>query len=331
VLTGSYLFFAACLVAFMPAFAAQDHIGAARLGTVFFVWVSVFNLFVVSLFWSVMADVYRSTQARLMFPFIAFGGMAGALVGPVLTAALVARIGVPSLLLVSAAGLLVADLTSMWAGPLCGQLMASAGATVVKVESPHRPDGTRAGEPQFYDWINQGKLSYAIDFDRDAARLKALLAAADVVIEGSRPGALARRGLSPHALAGPPGRVWVRITGHGADSPRVAFGDDAAVAGGLVGASGTGPVFCGDAIADPLTGLETAVAVSDSLSRGGGELIEVVMSQVAATYAALPAESAGGCDAVAPQPPPPAPPAAGLGDDNARVDALVAQKGVTPC
>lgn len=108
VLTGSYLFFAACLVAFMPAFAAQDHIGAARLGTVFFVWVSVFNLFVVSLFWSVMADVYRSTQARLMFPFIAFGGMAGALVGPVLTAALVARIGVPSLLLVSAAGLLVA-------------------------------------------------------------------------------------------------------------------------------------------------------------------------------------------------------------------------------
>ncbi|BBZ79013.1 CoA transferase [Mycolicibacterium anyangense] len=231
----------------------------------------------------------------------------------------------------AAAGLLVADLTSMWAGPLCGQLMASAGATVVKVESPHRPDGTRAGDRLFYDWINQGKLSYAIDFDRDAARLKALLAAADVVIEGSRPGALARRGLSPHALAGPPGRVWVRITGHGADSPRVAFGDDAAVAGGLVGASGTGPVFCGDAIADPLTGLETAVAVSDSLSRGGGELIEVVMSQVAATYAALPAEPAGGCEAAPPQPPPPAPPAAGLGDDNARVDALVAQKGVAPC
>ena len=45
------------------------------------------------------------------------------------------------------AGLLVADLTSMWAGPLCGQLLARAGAIVVKVESPSRPDGTRGGDP----------------------------------------------------------------------------------------------------------------------------------------------------------------------------------------
>ena len=43
------------------------------------------------------------------------------------------------------AGLLVADLSSMWAGPLCGQLLARAGATVVKVESPRRPDGTIKG------------------------------------------------------------------------------------------------------------------------------------------------------------------------------------------
>lgn len=46
-------------------------------------------------------------------------------------------------------GLLVADLSSMWAGPLCGQLLARAGATVVKVESPRRPDGTRAGDQSF--------------------------------------------------------------------------------------------------------------------------------------------------------------------------------------
>lgn len=108
VLTCSYIFFAGCLVAFMPAFAAQDRIGAATLGTFFFVWVSVFILFVTSLFWSLMADVYRSAQARLVFPFIAFGGMAGALTGPLITAALVARIGVPPLLLVSASGLLIA-------------------------------------------------------------------------------------------------------------------------------------------------------------------------------------------------------------------------------
>ncbi|MGF6710195.1 AAA family ATP:ADP antiporter [Luteibacter sp. W1I16] len=108
VLLGSYLSFIVCLVAFVPAFAAQDRIGAVALGRVFFVWVSVFNLFVVSLFWSVMADVYRSVQARLVFPFIAFGGMAGALVGPLLTRSLVLRLGVPSMLVVSAVTLLLA-------------------------------------------------------------------------------------------------------------------------------------------------------------------------------------------------------------------------------
>lgn len=66
-----------------------------------------------------------------------------------------------------ATGLLVADLTSMWAGPLCGQLLIRAGATVIKVESPSRQDGTRAGNRAFFDWMNAGKLSYAIDFDRE--------------------------------------------------------------------------------------------------------------------------------------------------------------------
>ena len=64
--------------------------------------------------------------------------------------------------------LLVADLSSMWAGPLCGQLLARAGAIVVKVESRSRPDGTRAGPPAFFDWMNSGKLSYTVDFDEPA-------------------------------------------------------------------------------------------------------------------------------------------------------------------
>ena len=79
--------------------------------------------------------------------------------------------------------------------------------------------------------------------------------------------------------------MWLRITGHGADGERanwVAFGDDAAVAGGLVGGTDSDPVFCGDAIADPLTGLHAALAVAESLSRGGGEMIELAMAAVAA-------------------------------------------------
>jgi hypothetical protein len=228
------------------------------------------------------------------------------------------------------AGLLVADLSSMWAGPLCGQILSAAGATVVKVESPGRPDGTRFGTKAFYDGVNHGKLSYAIDFDDD--RLHALLAVADIVIEGSRPAALARRGVSPQSVPDPGGRVWLRITGHGADSPRVAFGDDAAVAGGLVGTGGDGPVFCADAVADPLTGLEAALAVANSVARGGGEVIDVVMARVAATYAALPVEPAAGpMDMQPPQPPPAAPSAAALGADNARVDALVAQRLSVTC
>ncbi|MCV7258567.1 CoA transferase [Mycobacterium shimoidei] len=226
-------------------------------------------------------------------------------------------------------GLLVADLSSLWAGPLCGQLLARAGAVVVKVESPTRPDGTRRGDPAFFDWMNSGKLCYAVDFDKESDALRELLSAADVVIEGSRPGALRRRELSVDDPPARPGRVWLRIGGYAGQPDRPAFGDDAAVAGGLVG---DGPVFCGDAIADPLSGLEATRAVLQSLRRGGGELIEVSMAQVAARYAALP-RTAPTCDApvAAPQPPAPLSAASRLGADNAAVRQLVAERLCAPC
>ncbi|OBF28367.1 acyl-CoA transferase [Mycobacterium sp. ACS1612] len=215
-------------------------------------------------------------------------------------------------------GLLVADLSSMWAGPLCGQLLARAGATVVKVETRARPDGTRAGSQAFFDWMNGGKLSYAVDFDDPA--LRHLLDTADVVIESSRPAALTRRGLGP---APRDGQVWLRITGHGTDGERanwVAFGDDAAVAGGLVDGPADAPQFCGDAIADPLTGLHAALAVVESLSRGGGELIELSMAAVAATYAADDRTAHAQCTATPARVPQSAP----LGADNASVEKLLA-------
>ena len=101
----SYSFFILCLLAFVPAFMAQDRIGARELGVVFFVWASVFNLFVVSLFWSFMADLFSSGQARRVFSLIALGGMAGAIFGPLVTKFLVQLIGVAPLLLVSACAL----------------------------------------------------------------------------------------------------------------------------------------------------------------------------------------------------------------------------------
>lgn len=107
-LAWSYGFFIACLIAFVPLFAAQARIGARALGIGFFIWVSVFNLFVVSLFWSLMADLFDGERARRVFPLIALGGAIGALAGPALTSLLVERIGVAPLLAVSAALLSIA-------------------------------------------------------------------------------------------------------------------------------------------------------------------------------------------------------------------------------
>jgi crotonobetainyl-CoA:carnitine CoA-transferase CaiB-like acyl-CoA transferase len=217
-------------------------------------------------------------------------------------------------------GLLVADLSSLWAGPLCGQLLARAGATVVKVESLQRPDGTRRGDPAFFDWMNAGKLSYAVDFN--TGELRSLLRVADIVIEGSRPSALRRRTLDAESVTSLPGRIWLRINGYRDQPDRPAFGDDAAVAGGLVG---DGPVFFGDAIADPLSGLEAARAIGESLRRGGGEVIDVAMAQVAARYAAPPR----GAAATAARPE--SPPAPELGADNDAVDRLVVERLCATC
>ena len=110
------------------------------------------------------------------------------------------------------------------------------------------------------------------------------------MIEASRPRALEQLGLGPDDRPPRPGRVWLSITGHGRAQPGrdwVAFGDDAAVAGGLVGRdAGGGPVFCGDAIADPITGLAGAVAVLRALDAGGGKLIDLSMSRAAGAMAA---------------------------------------------
>lgn len=102
------LFFAASLLAFVPLFLRQDAIGAHVLGPVFFVWVSVFNLFVVSMFWIFMSDIWDEAQARRLFPLIAVAGTAGALAGPTLTLLLIDVVGIAYLLVVSAALLCIA-------------------------------------------------------------------------------------------------------------------------------------------------------------------------------------------------------------------------------
>ncbi len=187
----------------------------------------------------------------------------------------------------TAADLMVVDLSSLWAGPLVGHLLLRAGARVVKVESTTRPDGARRGSPRFFRHLNGGKESVALDFASTSGRrqLDRLVARADVVITGSRPRALDQLGLDlEDRVRRGPTRLWLSITGYGAQGPsggRVAFGDDAAVAGGLVAWDGDGPCFCGDAVADPTTGLASAVAVLTALAEGGAWVLDASMADIA--------------------------------------------------
>lgn len=96
-----YGFFIGNLVLFWALLRREGpDVGAARA---FFVWTSVYNLFVVSVFWSFMADLFTTAQAGRLFGFIAAGGTAGALAGPALAAWLARALGPAHLLLVSAA------------------------------------------------------------------------------------------------------------------------------------------------------------------------------------------------------------------------------------
>ena len=99
-----YLFFIAMLVLFY--FLLNSAFAQVYVARAFFIMASVFNLFVVSVFWSFMADLYSNTQARRLFGFIAAGGTVGALAGPAITTMLVQPFGADNLLLVSAAFLL---------------------------------------------------------------------------------------------------------------------------------------------------------------------------------------------------------------------------------
>ncbi len=241
------------------------------------------------------------------------------------------RIG-PAPAVRSCADLLVADLSSLWAGPLAGRLLRRAGARVVKVESTRRPDGARLGPPRFFSRLNGGKASVALDLTSATGRrqLGELVAGADVVITGSRPRALEQLGLDVEgAMAVGRTRLWLSITGYGtqgASGMRVAFGDDAAVAGGLVARDQRGPCFLADAVADPLCGLASAVAALTALADGDAWVLDASMADVAGGLTGPPVPL-GGRTGGPPRDPgdPEEPEARALGADTAAVLSSLAR------
>lgn len=181
---------------------------------------------------------------------------------------------------------LVLDLSSLWAGPLAGSLLAMLGADVTKLESAARPDGARGGHAGFFALLNGMKHHESLDF-ADHSALAKQMAAADIIIEGSRPRALAQLGIDARREVAR-GAIWISITGHGrsgADAMRVGFGDDAAVAGGLASAMARAwgaPMFAGDAIADPLTGIHAAVAGWQAWQAERGALLALSLRRTVA-------------------------------------------------
>jgi len=127
----TYLFFIANLFVFYALFSSAP--ASPIIARCFFVWVSVFNLFIVSVFWSLMTDIFRPAQAVRLFGFISAGGSCGALAGPTLTALLAAPLGTANLLLVSGAflGLALACIGALlrWAG--AQEAAAQAGADAI--------------------------------------------------------------------------------------------------------------------------------------------------------------------------------------------------------
>ena len=95
-----YAFFIANLIVYYILFLLD--IDEPHIAQSFFIWVSVFNLFVVSVFWSFMDDIYDENQAKRLFGVIAAGGTTGAIAGPALTSSLAQPLGTHSLLLISA-------------------------------------------------------------------------------------------------------------------------------------------------------------------------------------------------------------------------------------
>ena len=189
------------------------------------------------------------------------------------------------------AGVRVADLSRVLAGPYCTMVLADLGAHVVKVERPEGGDETRSwgppfagGEAAYYLSVNRNKRSCALDLSKPEGRALALelCARADIVIENFKVGGADRLGVGyEHVRDRNPTVVYCSITGFGSEREpvgRPGYDFVAQAESGLMSITGPedGPPYkVGVALVDVLTGLHAAAAVLAALHGGKGARIEV--------------------------------------------------------
>ncbi len=120
-------------------------VGKVHVARVFFVWISVFNLFAVSVFWSFMADLFASEQGKRLFGFIAAGGSAGALLGPAVTVALAVPLGPVNLLIIAALLLEAAVLCARRLEAAAPDLKQGAAPAMAAAAAPRESAGLGGG------------------------------------------------------------------------------------------------------------------------------------------------------------------------------------------
>ncbi len=189
------------------------------------------------------------------------------------------------------AGLRVVELATVLAGPGAGRHLADFGADVIKIESPGRPDGTRAmgwrdvdGVTMFWKLVARGKRTIELDLKDpdDLGFMFDLCETADVLIENLRPGKLEALGLTPDALhRRNPKLVICRVTGFGQTGPyanRPGFATLAEAMSGFAsinGATDGPPELPPVALADEITAIIAGFATMVALRSGVGQVVDV--------------------------------------------------------
>ena len=201
-------------------------------------------------------------------------------------------------------GVKVLDLTRILAGPFCTQILGDLGAEVIKIERPRKGDDTRSFAPPFlkddqgtetsesayFLSTNRNKKSVAINLAKPAGQVlvRRLMAMSDVVVENFKTGTLKKYGLSYEDVRSDnPRLVFCSITGFGQTGPYAARpGYDFLIQGmggimSLTGEPNGGPQKVGVSIADMMTGMYAAVAISSATYyaklTGVGQFIDIGM------------------------------------------------------
>lgn len=202
-------------------------------------------------------------------------------------------------------GILVVSIEQAVAAPYCGLLLADAGARVIKVERPEGDfargyDRGAGGQSSYFAWLNRGKESICLDFDRleDQELLSTMLEKADVLLSNLAPGALARRGFSGERLReNNRGLITCDISGYGSEGAgagKKAYDFLVQAESGVCSVTGTAddPVRVGISVADIASGLTAFSAILRAIiqrgRKGVGTDISISMFDVLADWMNMP-------------------------------------------